>query len=85
MAKIFLTSAAKREYKKLPKAVRLVLEEIVLGEFARNPFSPALDISKLKEPYQGYRLRVGQYRVLFLLKDGDAHIYAVRHRKDAYK
>ena len=32
-----------------------------------------------------FRLRVGNYRVLFELKDNVITIYRIRHRRDAYK
>lgn len=31
------------------------------------------------------RLRIGDYRVLFTLKDGAMHILGVRHRSKAYR
>ena len=32
-----------------------------------------------------FRLRIGDYRVLFTLKDEAMHISGVRHRSDAYR
>jgi mRNA-degrading endonuclease RelE of RelBE toxin-antitoxin system len=44
------------------------------------------DVKKLKPPLIGFRLRCGDYRVFFDLKDADAiEITAVRHRKEAYR
>ena len=44
------------------------------------------DIRKLKPPLTGFRLRCGDYRVFFDLKQQDIiEITAVRHRKDAYR
>lgn len=44
------------------------------------------DVKKLKPPFTGFRLRCGDYRVFFDLKNDDAiEITAVRHRKDAYR
>jgi mRNA-degrading endonuclease RelE of RelBE toxin-antitoxin system len=48
--------------------------------------SRAGDIKKLKPPATGFRLRCGDYRVFFDLKNDNAiGITAVRHRKDAYR
>lgn len=44
-----------------------------------------LDIKKLKTPFDWFRLRVGNYRILFVLSKWKIVIYAVNHRKDAYK
>jgi len=44
------------------------------------------DVKKLKPPLTGFRLRCGDYRVFFDLKDADAiEITAVRNRKEAYR
>jgi mRNA interferase RelE/StbE len=32
-----------------------------------------------------FRLRLGDYRVLFSLQDDTMHIFGVRHRSDAYR
>jgi mRNA-degrading endonuclease RelE of RelBE toxin-antitoxin system len=44
------------------------------------------DVKKLKPPFLGFRLRCGDYRVFFDLKnDNTIEITGVRHRKDAYR
>lgn len=44
------------------------------------------DVKKLKPPLTGFRLRCGDYRVFFDLKNDDTiEITAVRHRKEAYR
>ncbi len=44
------------------------------------------DVKKLKPPRTGFRLRCGDYRVFFDLKDENAiQISAVRHRREAYR
>ena len=43
------------------------------------------DVKKLTNFTPDYRLRVGNYRVLFALEDNRIVIYRVRHRKDVYK
>ena len=44
------------------------------------------DVKKLKPPFIGFRLRCGDYRVFFDLKNDDAiEITGVRHRKEAYR
>ena len=43
------------------------------------------DVKKLTDFTPDYRLRVGNYRVLFALEDNRIVIYRVRHRKDVYK
>ncbi len=41
-------------------------------------------VKRLREFGYGYRLRVGDYRVLFDLNGGEIMVQAVRHRRHAY-
>ncbi|MEA3369306.1 MAG: type II toxin-antitoxin system RelE/ParE family toxin [Candidatus Ratteibacteria bacterium] len=43
------------------------------------------DVKKLTNFTPEYRLRVGNYRVLFETKIGKVIIYRIKHRKEAYK
>jgi len=43
------------------------------------------DVKKLTSFTPEYRLRIGVYRVLFEIEEGEVVIYRVVHRKDAYK
>ncbi|MBW6441483.1 type II toxin-antitoxin system RelE/ParE family toxin [Patescibacteria group bacterium] len=45
------------------------------------------NVKKLKKPLHGYRLRVGDYRVLFIFNPDkkEIKIYTLDHRKDAYR
>jgi mRNA interferase RelE/StbE len=42
------------------------------------------DIKQLTDFYPEYRLRVGNYRILFEIEDDEIVIYRIRHRKDVY-
>ncbi|HKO04768.1 MAG TPA: type II toxin-antitoxin system RelE/ParE family toxin [Candidatus Acidoferrales bacterium] len=44
------------------------------------------DVKRLKPPLAGFRLRCGDHRLFFDLKDNRAiEITAVRHRREAYR
>ena len=43
------------------------------------------DVKKLTNFTPEYRLRVGNYRVLFALEDNKIIVYRVQHRKDTYR
>lgn len=43
------------------------------------------DVKKLTNFTPEYRLRVGNYRVLFEVEEARVVIYRIMHRKDAYK
>lgn len=44
-----------------------------------------LDIKKLRGHDNHYRIRVGDYRILFFRESGAAKVYDVSHRSDVYK
>ena len=43
------------------------------------------DVVKLKDKGSRYRLRVGSYRVLFVLAGDAIQVYAVKDRREAYE
>ena len=57
-----------------------------LHELALNPDNPSLDIDILKGR-KGFRLRVGQYRVIYTRQDDQLiiEVVKVRSRGDIYK
>lgn len=44
-----------------------------------------LDMKKLKGYDNHYRIRVGDYRIIFFRELGTAKVYDVSHRHDVYK
>ncbi len=81
--KIFLEKTAKRQIKKLDKEImRRILES--LRELEKG-FSARLDIKKLKGYDNHYRIRVGNYRIMFVIESGTVYIYDVSIRGNAYK
>ncbi|OOC09636.1 MULTISPECIES: type II toxin-antitoxin system RelE/ParE family toxin [unclassified Thioalkalivibrio] len=79
------TTKAIKELKKAGAASDLVLAKI--RQYAAEPDSLANNVKALKGREE-YRLRVGDYRVLFvILQDGTMTIMevtAIRHRSKAY-
>ena len=43
------------------------------------------DVKKLTNFEPQYRLRVGDYRVLFEIENNNLIVYRIKHRKSAYK
>lgn len=85
MTCILLTSAAQRDYKRLPRNVQQAVKELLDGDFHTNPLAPQFNARKVKVPFTGYRMRLGSYRILFELGKCTIIVYRIRHRKDAYK
>jgi len=71
--------------KQLSKIDNQIASKILDGieEYASNPESKKL--TKLKTPFDGaYRLRIGDYRVIFYQEDELILISKVAHRKQVY-
>ncbi len=54
-----------------------------IEELEKYPHIP--NLKKLTNFDPPYRLRVGNYRVLFDIEDNTITVYRVRHRKKSYK
>ena len=54
-----------------------------IEELEKYPHIP--NLKKLTNFEPPYRLRVGNYRVLFDIDDNTITVYRVRHRKESYK
>ena len=82
--RVELTRAAARQVKRLPAEVR---ERILarLEALAEDP-RPA-GVRKLAGTEDGYRVRVGAYRVLYRVEDDRLVVLVVRvsHRREAYR
>ncbi len=82
-AAITISSSAKKELKKLRKEV---IENIIpmIFELAENPRPQGC--KKLKGYADAYRIRIGDYRVVYTIQEDVlvVTVVAVRHRKEAY-
>ncbi len=81
----FLKSARK-EFDRVPRKIQDKILE-ALSFLSQNPFSDLLKFKKLKGADALYRIRIGDYRVVYEVR-GDALIVVVikvGHRKDVYR
>ena len=82
---VFIRQQARKKLQSLPRPERFRLAEKI-NQLGMNPDSQELDIKKLEgEPY--YRLRVGNWRVIFDRQDAVRviAIERIKPRGDAYK
>jgi len=80
---VVLFSNAERNFDALPKK-----EMVRIGEALQTLSDLASDlkhVKKLRLPLQGYRKRVGNYRILFDIENTTIFVHAIKHRKDAYR
>lgn len=79
--KVELTPTATKDLKNLPKPeAKKIIEKI-----QRLEYDLIGNIKKLTNFSPEYRLRVGNYRVLFEIEGRKIVIYRVKHRKEAYR
>lgn len=69
----------KIDHKFIPKIIKAV------EDLAKNPFP--VNCRKLKGSESSYRIRIGNYRVIYQVDSGNNQLilYHVRHRRDAYR
>jgi len=81
MYEIKFKNKAVKELQKLPKkdAERIVEKISALSDNISG------DVKKLTDFTPEYRLRVGNYRVLFEIESDVIIIYHIKHRGEAYK
>lgn len=82
--RIFLARSARKELEALSdETTARVLR--VLASLARDP-RPAR-ARKLRGAEDLRRVRVGDYRIIYALKDSqrEVHVLVIRHRRDAYR
>ena len=82
---VLVKRSAKKEILNLPGHVRRSVEE-ELVKLEDEP-RPTGRFKVLKPPLEGYRIRVGDWRVLYVVDDlkREVFVYSVSHRGEAYR
>ncbi len=83
MAKVVLTPEAERQMENLPRVIRYRLHDVV----DRLERWPGVSGAKpLRHGLKGhYRLRTGDFRVMFRVVGDEVRIVRIEHRKDVYE
>ena len=84
--KVLFQKSAFKEYSKLPKKTQVKINE-ALEILSINPMSELLAFKKIRGRESHYRIRVGDYRVVYTTLNGQLIVRIIRigHRKDVYK
>ena len=80
--KVVLLSTAFKDLAELPTEVRVRIA-VALREL--QDFPTDRGIKKLRLPFDGYRKRAGDYRILFDTKGNTMFVHRIKNRKDAYR
>jgi mRNA interferase RelE/StbE len=84
MYRISFKKSAQKELASIPKPHNKSIADAI-DKLANNPRPDG--VKKLKGDYNAYRIRVGDYRVIYTIEDEIKiiEIQRIRHRKEAYK
>jgi len=82
---VLLESQAEKELESLPKKI-LQRIDTKLQALSLNPLPRGATKLKGKES-EGWRLRVGDYRILYHIddKENTIRVYRIKHRREAYR
>jgi len=85
--KAYFTKKATKQIRRLDKKIQIRIDDKIRA-YVADPASQANNVTPISGGGgQRYRLRVGDYRVLFRVDDGATQImfiYRIAHRKEAY-
>lgn len=83
---IEFVKSARKEFERLPTKVRAKIVD-ALHLLAQNPFSELLKVKKLQSALDVYRIRVGDYRVLYELHNDRLTVLVIKvgHRSEIYR
>ena len=86
MYRVLFQKSAYKEYQKLPKKVRVKVDES-LEILSVNPVSEILRFKKIRGKENHYRIRVGDYRIIYSPQDEQLIVRVIRvgNRKDVYR
>ena len=81
--RVEIKRSAEKEMDRLPDKIHKRISERILA-LETNPRPPG---GKKLQGEEGYRLRLGDYRVLYTIDDRTKHVfvYSVAHRREAYR
>lgn len=81
--KVFLTSSAKKELRKIPAShIKLLIQKI--ASLSQNPRPTGTQLLKGNNRY--YRIRLGDYRVVYEINDTEQIVTIIKigHRREIY-
>ena len=80
--RVEIRKSAVKDFKKIAEPYKLKIKKKIAE---LENFPNVANIKKLTNHTPVYRLRVGDYRVLFDVFDDHIEVAAIKHRKESYK
>ena len=82
--KIFYSHKAEKQFKDLPKSVqKRIAEKMIFYSEQKNPLNFAKRLTDSREGE--YRFRIGDYRVIFDVKDDSVYVLKIDRRDKVYE
>lgn len=78
---VLITPGAVKLIKKLPKVPQIAIYQ----KLKKMHLTPDIKSTKLSGYKNIFRIRVGNYRVVYEIADKKAYVFLVGHRKEIYK
>lgn len=84
MVRILISRSAERELARLPREIQRRFAK-ALEELAKDPRPrPGLDVKPLRGMKGAWRLRIGSYRAIYELEEGQVRLTRFGHRSSVY-
>lgn len=81
---VIVRPSANKDVKKLPKAVKDDIKQLILGMMDATSLNDITNVKKLKGHKTAYRIRLGDYRIGFFYEDNTIILSRILHRKEVY-
>lgn len=84
--RVEFTKSSRKEFERLPVKLRLKTTE-ALHLLSQNPYSELLKIKKLKGATDLYRIRLGDYRIVYEIRNEKLVVVVIKigHRSEVYR
>lgn len=84
--KVEFVKSAQKEFDRLAANLQVKTTE-ALNLLAQNPFSELLKVKKLKGAVSLYRIRLGDYRVVYEIRNEQLIVLIIKigHRREVYR
>ncbi|MBI4273044.1 type II toxin-antitoxin system RelE/ParE family toxin [Candidatus Uhrbacteria bacterium] len=84
MYEIHIERRAVKELEKIAFEKQQYILKKISAILSSNPFPIGNNPKRLKGEY-AFRLRISDYRIIYTIESDKILVYAIRHRKDAYR
>jgi len=79
---VIVTKSAVKDFKKISEPYKSVIKEKIKG---LEEFPKLAQVKQLKNHDPKFRLRVGDYRILFDVIDDTVRVARILHRRESYR